>query len=470
MKMKSAIYGFGLFFMMLLSIIPLKLHACSTFQFKLADELFFGHNLNEPDMEVPGFIFINKRGIFKHGRSFSELVSKNYDNASTVKWISRYGSITMNNFGKDFPDGGINEAGLYIWEMNEEADYPQNKKLPRLMHMNWMQFVLDNYSSTKEVIQSASAFQIDGWTWHYFVSDANGNAASIEFLNGKVVVHTGDQMPVPALFNTPYSREMELIKYYKGFGGQYDIDMNNPEVPRFVKTAKLLKEYKGEMPTEFCLEMLKKIKVYETPDWSVLIDTRKKMFYFKTSLYPELKYFSFENIDFSNKTPCRILNIDISKGTDVLGLFQPYSDELLKQVIDKLPIPDEGFLPKGSIPVSEFKNRLITHHHISLKPETQFFAGIWKTEASKDKEEVQWEILLNVNHDAVTGKVIRTNKTTDISNIDHIYIKDNKLYMTYISVKAKNMVELVAEIKGNKMYCEPFVNDQAFASYTLTKQ
>jgi len=470
MKKKSMTKFIMLLMGLMLTVIPTKLPACSTFQFKHGDELFFGHNLNEPGMDVPGLIFINKRGILKHGRSFSELVSKNYANPSNVVWISRYGSITMNNFGKDFADGGINEAGLYIWEMNEETDYPQNKKLPRLMHMNWMQYVLDNYSTTEEVIESTYKFQIDGWTWHYFVSDAMGNSASIEFLNGKVIVHQGHNMPVPALFNTPYAREMELIKYYKGFGGQYEVDFGNTEIPRFVKTAKMLKEYKGEPPTEYCLEMLKKIKVYETPDWSVLIDTKRKMFYFKTSLYPELKYFSYENVDFSNKVPCQILNIDISNGGDVLGKFSPYTDEIMKKLIDQLPIPEEGFLPKGSVSVDEFKNRLLTHHHSSLKPETQFFAGSWKTNESVDQGAVQWEINLKMNQDAVTGEVIRTEDNADIAKIDHIYFKDNKLYMTYISVKAKNMVELVAEVKDNKMDCVPFVGDQSFSPYTVFKQ
>jgi choloylglycine hydrolase len=293
---------------------------------------------------------------------------------------------------------------------------------------------------------------------------------AIEFLNGKIVIHKDQEMPVKALFNTPYSREMELIRYYKGFGGQYEIEMNNPEVPRFVKTAKMLKEYNGEVPTDYCLEMLRKLKVYETPDWSVLIDARHKMFYFKTSLYPDLKRFSFENIDFSNKMPSQVLNIDISKETDVISQFKPYSDDLMKQIIDKLPIPEEGFLPKGSVSVNEFKNRLLTHHHASLKPENQFFAGIWKTDNTKENHDVQWEIRLKMSSDAVTGEIVRTGDTTDIAKIDHIYIKDNKIYMSYISVKAKNMVELVAEVKSNKMYCEPFVGDQSFAPYTLTKQ
>jgi choloylglycine hydrolase len=36
------------------------------------------------------------------------------------------------------PDGGINEAGLYIWEMSEDADYAKNDSLPKLNQRNWI--------------------------------------------------------------------------------------------------------------------------------------------------------------------------------------------------------------------------------------------------------------------------------------------------------------------------------------------
>ncbi len=94
--------------------------ACSSFMLHKGEILVFGHNLNEGDIGVPGMLFINKRGVFKTGRTWSELINKDGANPSSLDWISRYGSVTVNCFGRDFPDGGINEAGLFIWEMNEE--------------------------------------------------------------------------------------------------------------------------------------------------------------------------------------------------------------------------------------------------------------------------------------------------------------------------------------------------------------
>ena len=144
-------------------LMPNQISACSTFKLQKGDSLIYGHNLNEGDIGVPGLIFINKRGIFKLGRTWSELTTKERLNPSSHCWISRYGSVTFNAFGRDLPDGGMNEVGLYIWEMSQDADYPKNGSLPKLNQMHWMQYILDNYSTVEEAIQCASEIEIDGW-------------------------------------------------------------------------------------------------------------------------------------------------------------------------------------------------------------------------------------------------------------------------------------------------------------------
>ncbi|MBN1939959.1 MAG: hypothetical protein JW843_10255 [Candidatus Aminicenantes bacterium] len=88
-------------------------------------------------------------------------------------------------------------------------------------------------------------------------------------------------MPVLALFNEPYAREMELAGYFRGFGGLYEPVLTDKRVPRFVKTAAMIRDYDPVRPAaEYGLEMLDRIKVNETPDWSVLIDVRRNAFYF----------------------------------------------------------------------------------------------------------------------------------------------------------------------------------------------
>ncbi len=117
-------------------------------------------------------------------------------------------------------------------------------------------------------------------------------------------------MPVPALFNSPYDRELELIKYYQGFGGEYKVDINDSEVPRFVKTAVMINEYNpSENIVDYGFKMLRDLKVNDEPEWSILFDVRTQIVHFKTRLNPEIKKISMKELDFSNESPVLILNI-----------------------------------------------------------------------------------------------------------------------------------------------------------------
>ena len=283
----------GLLVLLLGMLVPFELPACSTFKLQKGDELIYGHNLNANGIDVPGLVFINKRGIFKTGRTWSELSSKDRANPSSLAWIARYGSVTFNTFGKDLPDGGMNEAGLYIWEMglgNAEVLYPQNSSLPKLNQMHWMQYVLDNFATVDDAVRCAREIEIDGWGWHFFVGDVLGNCAAIDFVDNDVVVHRGASMPVPGLFNALYKREIEWSRYFKGFGGVYDPRLDDPTVPRYVKTAVLLQEYDPRQnAVEYGFHILDNIFVTEVADWSVLFDVRKGIVYFRTSLNRQIK-------------------------------------------------------------------------------------------------------------------------------------------------------------------------------------
>jgi len=143
-------------------LLPASTMACSTFKLQVGEKLVYGHNLNQGDIGVPGLLFVNPAGTFKMGRSWNELTTAEKLDPSDCRWISRYGSVTFNCFGKNLPDGGMNEAGLVIWEMSEDVEYPRNDSLPRLNQMSWMQYILDNCATLDEAVQCAYDFQIDG--------------------------------------------------------------------------------------------------------------------------------------------------------------------------------------------------------------------------------------------------------------------------------------------------------------------
>lgn len=459
----------GLFFM----VGSQKIAACSTIKLQCADELIYGHNLNNNGSDVPGLAFINKRGVFKTGRTLSELMTKAKTDPSTMTWISRYGSVTFNAFGKDLPDGGMNEAGLYIWEMglgNEEIVYPKNKTLPKLNQMHWMQYILDNFATVDEAIQCAHDIEIEGWGWHYFVGDIDGNCAAIDFADGKVVVHQGAAMPVPGLFNALYEREVKLLRYFKGFGGFYEPDLEDLNVPRFVKTAVMLRDYKPtQNAVDYGFKILESIFVTEIADWSVIYDVRKKTVYFKTSLNPQIKHFAIDAFDFSNTGPEMILNIDIKEAGDVSKKFSPFSFEKMAALVESLPLP-KAFFEAGGLTKAEFVSRFSTHTAFAQARENQHFTGLWQTKPGKPGEKTGWEINLYTKNDAVFGEISNGKGYADHTPIEHIHMTGNQLVFTFKSKEEKNIMEVKALINSEKMSMELFGIEAHYGSFQLVRQ
>jgi len=440
-----------------------KAQACSTFKLQKGGKLLYGHNLNEGDIGVPGLVFVNKRSVFKTGRTWSELTTVDRSNPSSHTWISRYGSITFNCFGRDLPDGGMNEAGLYIWEMNEDAAYPENTGKPKLDQMNWMQYLLDLYSTTEEAIACASEIEISGWGWHFFVGDAHGNTAAIAFIDGEVVVHKGENMPVPALFNTPYPREMELLKYYKGYGGLYEIDLDDPQVPRFVKTARLIDMYDAEQDiVDYGFHILEKITVFDVPEWSVVFDVTSQKLFYKTRISPGIKTLSLANVDFSNSGPVIMVDMDEIEESTIAEHFVPFTQERMHSFIEKklIPILPEEFFTTGGLSLEEYMERTAKHTLRASQSESQFFQGTWRTE-----EEVGLSLTISCNEDRVIGSV---SNGKDLYALDHLYMIGNRLTCTF-RTKGKRLMEAKLKMEGSKLEMKLFTTEESAGVFQFTK-
>ena len=79
-------------------------NACTTFFVHLNGKMVFGHNYDW--MADEGMVCSNQRGLAK--------TSMKMPDGNTISWTSRYGSITFNQYGKEFPTGGMNENGLVV--------------------------------------------------------------------------------------------------------------------------------------------------------------------------------------------------------------------------------------------------------------------------------------------------------------------------------------------------------------------
>ena len=304
-------------FITLLSLIFLNFlfignESCSTFMLKHGAEIIFGHNLDMP-IPIPGLVVINKRGIYKEGTTWEELTSAESGKYKKVKWTSKFGSVSFNPLGVEFPDGGMNEKGLAIWEMTlSGTEFLRDKSLPRLFMMQWMQYILDNLETVDQVIKSAHEIAIDGWDWHFFTADKSGKCATIEFLNGEPVIHTGENLSVSALCNTRYAVELDRLKRYEGFGGRWPVELNDFNTPRFVHAAYMLKNYdpvKSESIINYGFDILNHMERGGT-QWSVILNLKQGDVYFKTSIANKIRRFSLKSFDLSNGKPRKLIDID----------------------------------------------------------------------------------------------------------------------------------------------------------------
>jgi penicillin V acylase-like amidase (Ntn superfamily) len=320
--------------------------SCSTFMLRTDDAFFIGHNL-DADRKVPGTIVINKRNVQKTGVSLRELMYEVELPNPAIAWTSRYGSVTFNAWGKEFIDGGINEAGLYIHEMFLlGTSFPEDDERPRMFMMQWMQYQLDNYASVEQVLSNLSTIVPDGWQWHFFVSDRDGNTAAIEFLDGDLTVYAGDSMPIPVLCNTAYSEELANLEGYAGFGGEKSVRLRDKGTERFVHAAHMIRNAPQTVDSDYGFKILKNLERGLT-QWSIVIDVNQGRVYFRTSEGRKIKYFDMARLDFSPDTPVKMLDVHADLKGDVLDYFVDYSPKrnrrAAKEGIETTDSYEQGF-------------------------------------------------------------------------------------------------------------------------------
>jgi hypothetical protein len=289
--------------------------ACSAFLLKGDSYQVVGFNENWS--YLPGMVVVNKRGLVKHNLSWSDLVAAR-PSSPHLSWTAKYGSVTFNFFGIDLPCYGMNEAGLFVAELAlDKTDTLADSSRPRMFWAQWIQFQLDNYDTVEAVVQHLSeAPRIDWWPHfegsHFFVTDAQGRTAAIEFIDGRLAVSTAARMPQPILCNTRYQDDLTALGKYQGFGGDTLFNSNSiPWKSRFITIAHRLKEYRPETgtPSDFAWKLLDDVRAGIC---QVVADECSRRLEFRSRASGRIKSISLANCDFSANSPIRYIDIHIN--------------------------------------------------------------------------------------------------------------------------------------------------------------
>jgi hypothetical protein len=310
--------------------------SCATFVMTAGDAVLVGHNLDEAN-SVPGLVVVNPRGLAKSNWTYGEIKAGRQSASSPrLRWTSRYASLTYNPFGREFPDGGFNEAGLYVGEMTlMSTKWPEGGSTPRLYHYQWTQYLLDNFATADEALSSLDHALPEGHCkWHFLLADRTGKTAVVEFLDGKAKVYKGSALPYPILCNDAYGLELDDIKTYQGFGGTKDPVPRYPrEDPRFRWAAVMLAADKlYPSPVDRAYAVLDRMD-FGTTKWKLVCDLAACRMTFLTNDAAGRRWADLRAFDAACTAAPMALDIHRDLKGDVAKAFAPLTPDANREAV-----------------------------------------------------------------------------------------------------------------------------------------
>ena len=273
-----------------------------------------------------GIVCTNLKGLSK--------ISMKTENGETIGWVSKYGSITFNQYGKEFPTGGMNEKGLVVELMwLDETKYPAADNRPAIGVLQWIQYQLDNCITIDEIIETDKKLRVSptGTTpLHYLVADANGKVATIEFLNGKMVVHKGSDLSFPVLTNNTYDESVRSVKNSSSNG--------NNSLERFSQTCKMIQRLNTNNTTkplsDHAFDILGEVAQGDFTKWSIVYDITNKTIQFKTNRFKQIKTISFSAFDFNCSAIAKVWDMNQKANGNINSLFENFNTAINKRIVE----------------------------------------------------------------------------------------------------------------------------------------
>lgn len=293
-------------------------------------------------IEIPGNQWIFPRGIKRNGE-----VGKN-----SIEWVSKYGSVGVSTWDIAIADG-MNEKGLVanlLWLV--ESNYPSFNKEGNTKGMAislWAQYVLDNFASVSEAVEELrkESFAIvsdfipgtDKFTTvHLSISDATGDNAILEYIQGKLVIHHHPSYTVMTN-DPPFEQQLAITKYWENIPGKTFLPGSVTAADRFVRASFFINSIPQTDDTRVAVagvfSVIRNVSVpygfeiegypnLSTTRWRSVADQKQLVYYFETALTPNTFWVDLKKIDFSEKSAVRKLDLSENKtySGEVSGNFK----------------------------------------------------------------------------------------------------------------------------------------------------
>lgn len=284
--------------------------------------------------------------------------------ANSIEWTAKYGSVVATGYDIATTDG-MNEKGLcanLLWLV--ESEYPKRIKntKPTLSISLWAQYVLDNFATVAEAIQfmetepfAVISDQVPGQnrlaSLHLSISDASGDSAIIEYIQGKQVIHHNREYQV--MTNSPtFDQQLALNQYWKQIGGTVMLPGTNRAADRFARASFYINAIpKKAEPNHALASVFSVIRNASVPfglntaeepnisstRWRTVADHKRMLYFFESAVSPNVFWVDLKEIDFSNGQ-CKVLQL----GQDQSQIYAGKSNDAFKitPAFNFLPVSD----------------------------------------------------------------------------------------------------------------------------------
>ena len=302
--------------------------ACTRVVYKGPDDTVLTGRTMDFAIDIPANLWIFPRGMERQGE-----VGPN-----SIRWTSNYGSVVASSWDIASPDG-MNEKGLVanmLWLV--QSKYPQFDKHGGengLTIAAWAQYVLDNFATVAEAVNSLSKEEfvivtdfIPGTdkftTIHLSLSDANGDSAILEYIDGRLKIHHSPDYQV--MTNDPvFEEQLAINKYWQDIPGTIFLPGSNRASDRFVRASYYINVIPQTsdplVAVASVFSIMRNVSVpygISTEDhphlsntrWRVVADQKHLVYYFENVLTPNTVWVDLKKVDLRPGAPVKKLTLD----------------------------------------------------------------------------------------------------------------------------------------------------------------
>jgi penicillin V acylase-like amidase (Ntn superfamily) len=282
-------------------------------------------------------MWVLPRGMTRDGRGGQD----------TITWVSKYGSLITSAYDIGTADG-MNEKGLVVNELAlVESNYGKPAAGAKVISLStWPQYVLDNFATVAEAVADLRKENFRVQTvvlgngrpanMHLVISDATGDSAVFEYVDGNLVIHHDKQYKV--VTNSPtYDRQLAILEYWKDAGGiSKSLPGTSRAADRFVRTTFLLDVLPGAVSPTYIsgtpqqsfkfqapMAVLSLMRSVGTPlgfaneeqpwvsstIWRTISDSTNRVVIFDSALTPATFWVKLDDLDLNQGAPVRKLEL-----------------------------------------------------------------------------------------------------------------------------------------------------------------